>query len=56
MDSVTCAVCGGSVPLDQDHARVNVETVRTRDRNDVDDYVLHDLCALAVFEGWSSPA
>ena len=56
MDSATCAVCGRSVPLDGDHAKVTVETVRMRDRNEMDDYVLHDLCALAVFEGWSTPA
>jgi len=55
-ESATCGVCGRSVPLDQDHVTVDAETVRTRDRNEVDDYVLHTQCADAVFEGWRCPA
>jgi len=54
-ESLTCAVCGRSVALDQDHRKVTDEKKRTRDRDEQTDYVLHDRCATAVFEGWWSP-
>lgn len=55
VESLTCAVCGGSVPLDEDHRRVTDEKKRTRDRDEQDDYYLHDRCANAVFDGWRTP-
>jgi len=55
-ESATCGVCGRSVPLDQDHVKVDAETVRTDDRNAIDDYVLHTRCALATMQGWRDPA
>jgi hypothetical protein len=55
VESLPCAVCGFSVPLDEDHTRVQVDKKRMRDRDDRDDYVIHDSCARSVFEGWTSP-
>lgn len=54
-ESLTCAVCGGSVALDEDHRVVRDEKKRTQDRNEQDEFILHDRCANAVFEGWWSP-
>ncbi len=54
-ESLTCAVCGFSVPLDEDHTVVKVHKKRTDDRDDRDDYVVHDRCARSFFEGWSRP-
>lgn len=55
VESLTCAVCGGSVPLDQDHTYVTVEKNRMHDRDEQDEFVLHGRCAHAAFEGWRSP-
>ncbi|MUV57209.1 hypothetical protein SAMN04487947_0422 [Halogeometricum rufum] len=55
VDSLTCAVCGGSVPLDEDHHYVTDEKKRMHDRDEQDEFVLHDRCARATFEGWWSP-
>lgn len=52
---IVCAVCGFDVGPDSDHTRVERERVRTDDRNSVDDYYLHDSCAVSIFEGWSEP-
>ncbi len=54
-ESLPCAVCGERVALDEDHRRVTDEKRRMRDRDEQDDYVLHDRCAEAVFGGWWSP-
>lgn len=55
VESLTCAVCGHSVALDEDHRRVTDEKKRMRDRDEQDEYVLHLRCADAIFEGWSRP-
>lgn len=52
----TCAVCGRTVPPDMDHVRLDAETVRTDDRNDVDDYVFHTRCWYGVAGSWRKPA
>jgi len=54
-ESLPCAVCGYPVPLDMDHRRVTDKKVSTRDRDDQDDYYLHERCADAVFDGWRTP-
>jgi predicted nucleic acid-binding Zn ribbon protein len=54
-ESLICAVCGHPVPLDQDHRVVTDEKKRMRDRNEQDDYVVHDRCANAIFDGWKTP-
>ena len=36
--------------------QVDAETVRTDDRNAIDDYILHTRCALATMQGWRDPA
>jgi len=54
-ESLTCAVCGHSVALDEDHHYVTDEMKRMRDRDEQDEFVLHDLCADAIFEGWYRP-
>ncbi len=50
-----CAVCRRQVAPDQDHVRIEVETVRTRDRNEQDSYVMHARCADSVLSGWGRP-
>lgn len=55
VESLPCAICGHNVPLDMDHRVVRDEKKRTDDRDRQDDYVLHDRCADAVFDGWSTP-
>jgi len=54
-DSLTCAVCGEYVPLDERHVHVTVETKDPRDRDGRDDYYLHARCAEAVTSGWREP-
>ena len=55
VESLPCAVCGDPVPLDLDHTEVEVENVRTTDRNALETFYLHDECARSTFEGWSRP-
>ena len=55
VESLPCAVCRRPVPLDEDHRQVTDEKKRMRDRDEQDEYVLHDDCARAVFEGWRTP-
>jgi len=50
-----CGVCGRSVAPDTDHVRVEVEKKRMDDRDDQDEYYLHQRCAMTVFGGWESP-
>lgn len=54
-ESLPCAVCGHSVPLDMDYVTVLATTKRIRDRDEQDDYVLHEECARSALEGWSTP-
>lgn len=56
MGSVYCAVCGRSVPLDQDHVEIDAETVWVDDRNDERQYVLHLDCAMRTIDAWTEPA
>lgn len=56
MESVTCAVCGNAIGLDEDHVDVKAEIVLTRDRNERDDYAVHPDCWRNVTEGWREPA
>lgn len=51
----TCAVCGQKVYPDTDHTVVNIEHKRIDDRNEPEEYYLHERCALNVFGGWESP-
>lgn len=51
----TCAVCGRSVDPSTDHAAVEVEHGRRDDRNDRDEYYLHDRCAYNVLGQWEEP-
>jgi len=55
VETLPCAVCGHRVSLDEDHRTVTDEKKRMRDRDEQDEYVLHDRCAEAVFEGWRTP-
>ncbi|QLG63208.1 hypothetical protein [Halorarum salinum] len=54
-ESLSCGVCGRSVPLDEDHVTVSVEAIRIRDRDNRDEYVLHWRCAESAFGGWLKP-
>jgi hypothetical protein len=51
----TCAVCGRSVAPDTDHVVVEAETKRMRDRNEVDNYYLHERCAMNALGSWEKP-
>jgi len=55
VESVLCAVCGNKVPLDDDHVKMEIETVRMRDRNDLDDYVLCMDCGIDKSREWNDP-
>jgi hypothetical protein len=56
MDSVYCGICRRKVSLDEDHVRVDAEIVRTRDRDEADDYIVHTDCWRSLTEGWMTPA
>lgn len=56
MTAPYCGICGDHVAPDMDHTRVDAETLRTADRNDKDDYVLHVGCWRRLTEGWEDPA
>lgn len=56
IDSVTCGVCGVSVDPGGDHVRVEATRVRIRDRDELDEFVLHERCYdLVVSGGWTHP-
>lgn len=55
VESLPCAICGYSVPLDEDHDYVTVEHKRMRDRDQQEEYILHTRCSRAVFEGYRTP-
>jgi hypothetical protein len=56
METVCCAVCRQTVPLDSDHVEITAEITRIRDRDDRDDYVLHTECWHSISDGWMTPA
>jgi hypothetical protein len=56
MESVYCAICRKSVPLDEDHVEVGAEFVKTEDMNDVEEYAAHEDCWRSISEGWIRPA
>lgn len=56
IETVTCAVCGGPVPLDTDHAHITVEKKRIDDRDRRDDYYFHTECRLETVQDWNDPA
>jgi hypothetical protein len=56
MEEAYCAICRRKVPLDEDHVEVSSELVRTRSRNESDDYVAHQQCWRSMTDGWMDPA
>jgi hypothetical protein len=56
METAHCAICRQKVSLDEDHVEINAELVRTRGRNEVDDYVAHQQCWRSMSDGWMDPA
>jgi hypothetical protein len=56
MEDVYCAVCRNRLPLDGDHVEIDAEIVYPRDRNGMDDYVMHTDCWRSISEGWMEPA
>ena len=54
-DSLPCAICGESVPLDMDYIVVSREARNVGDRNQMETYYLHKRCASSVTRGWSEP-
>ena len=55
VETVTCAKCGGRVPLDVNHGDVTVEIVQTDDRNKREDYALCMECANQLVGEWKEP-
>jgi hypothetical protein len=55
VESVYCAICGEKTPLDVDHVKLEAETKRMRDRNDLDEYVFCMDCAIQKFDEWTDP-
>lgn len=56
MTTLYCAICGGRMEPDTDHVEIDAERVRMRDRNDVDEYVMHLDCWDRLTKGWMDPA
>lgn len=50
--TLICAVCGRNVEPDTAHAVVEVTHKRMRDRDELDEYYLHERCAQNVFGSW----
>ena len=55
LETVTCARCGDRVPLDVDHGKVTLETVRMDDANGDDRYALCMDCVIAIRGDWTEP-
>lgn len=53
--SVTCAVCGRSVDPDSEYAEIEVLQKRRRDRDELDEFFMHERCAANVLGSWERP-
>jgi hypothetical protein len=58
MNTLTCANpdCTDALHADSDHVRVEAESKRMQDRNDVEEYYFHPGCWLEVAGEWEDPA
>jgi len=56
IETVTCARCGDRVPLDVDHGKVQLDTIRMDDLNGRNDYVLCLDCTTDLRDEWRKPA
>lgn len=54
-DSLPCAICGESVPLDLDYVAIQKESRHIDSRDEMVTYYLHERCASSVTRGWSEP-
>lgn len=52
-----CAICGATFDPagDGEYVEIMVAWKRSHDRDDVDEYVMHEWCASAVVAGWREP-
>lgn len=55
MTTLYCAICGERFEPDDDHVRVEAESVRLDDRNDSEEYVFHPGCWDRLTGGWMEP-
>jgi hypothetical protein len=55
IETLYCAICGNRTAPDTDHVEIDAESVRMKDRNDVDEYVMHSECWRRLSEGWMDP-
>jgi hypothetical protein len=53
--SVICAVCGRGMEPDTDHVEVEVTHKRLEDRDEIEEYSLHDRCAWNTIDSWEEP-
>jgi len=56
VESVTCAICGDPVGLDDDHVRVEGEHLPRTEFANVDEYAAHPDCWRDVTADWIEPA
>lgn len=50
-----CAICGATFDPAGDFVEIQVTWQRSRDRDEVDDYYMHEWCGAAVLGGWRDP-
>lgn len=50
-----CAVCERGVDPSTDHVVLEAEWKHINDRDELDEYYLHDRCAMRVIGGWREP-
>jgi len=55
IETVTCARCGGQVPLDVDHGEAELKTIHMDDRDERDDYSLCMDCTRRIKSEWNAP-
>lgn len=55
VETLYCAICGERTAPDSDHVELDVETVLMKDRNRLDDWVLHIECYRDLTDEWNDP-
>lgn len=51
-----CAICREHVAPEESHVQIEAHHQRPRDRDERDDYLVHDDCWRSISEGWMKPA
>lgn len=56
MTTLHCAICGNRFQPDTDHVWIKAEKKRIDDRDELDEYAMHQHCWRRLTEGWMQPA